>query len=133
MVQKKSKAKDSQDKEFLTLLDVAKYLGVNIDTIYSYINSGGKPLPSMRLSRKKILVEKKDLDKWMDEKKETDKLVRMSSGDRKTMYDNMQKYGGSFVVALSECFLRADSNNFAKLCVTFSEYVTKYLYQGEKK
>ena len=57
-------------KDFLTLDQVAKYLDVEIKTIYKYINSGGKPLPAMRLSRKKILIKVSDLEKWMEEKKE---------------------------------------------------------------
>ena len=43
------------------------------------------------------------------------------------MIDNMKKHGGSFVVALSEVFLRADSTNYRKLCETFAKYVSLYL------
>ena len=39
----------------------------------------------------------------------------------------MQRYGGGFVQALSECFVKADSSNFDKLCKAFPEYVEQYL------
>ncbi len=38
----------------------------------------------------------------------------------------MDIYGGSFVKALSQCILRADKDNLAKLEVAFSEYIEKY-------
>ena len=40
--------------------------------------------------------------------------------------DNMEKYGGSFVKALSECILRADPNNLMKLRDAFPEYFNEY-------
>jgi len=40
--------------------------------------------------------------------------------------ENMLKYGGSFVKALAECFLRADPVNFAKLTIAFPEYWKQY-------
>jgi len=39
---------------------------------------------------------------------------------------SMQKYGGSFVKALAECFLRADYINFNKLKNAFPEYWEQY-------
>lgn len=38
----------------------------------------------------------------------------------------MERYGGSFVKALAECFLRADRENYIRLCEAFPEYVTEY-------
>jgi len=43
------------------------------------------------------------------------------------MIEAMRKYGGSFVVSLADCFMRADSFNFEKLCRAFPEYVEQYL------
>ena len=43
------------------------------------------------------------------------------------MINAMRKYGGGFVVSLADCFMRADSNNFNKLCRAFPEYVEQYL------
>lgn len=40
--------------------------------------------------------------------------------------ENMEKYGGSFVKALAECFHRADHFNFKKLKDTFSNYWEEY-------
>jgi len=40
--------------------------------------------------------------------------------------ENMEKYGGSFVKALANCFWRADSNNFVKLQITFIDYWNTY-------
>lgn len=38
----------------------------------------------------------------------------------------MEKYGGSFVKALAVCFRRADSINFRKLKIVFSNYWAEY-------
>jgi excisionase family DNA binding protein len=56
-------------KEFLSIEEVAEYLGVYRDTVYRYIKDVKKPLPAMRISRKKILVKKVDLEKWLEETK----------------------------------------------------------------
>jgi len=40
--------------------------------------------------------------------------------------ENMEKFGGSFVKALAQCFRHADSCNFEKLKSTFSEYWEQY-------
>lgn len=53
--------------EFLNVSDVAEYLGVKEVTVYRYINRHKRPLPSMKVSRKKILVKKVDLDNWLEE------------------------------------------------------------------
>ena len=38
----------------------------------------------------------------------------------------MEKYGGSFVKALAECFHRADNDNFLKLQLAFHDYWQQY-------
>lgn len=40
--------------------------------------------------------------------------------------ENMRNYGGSFVVALSECLIRADQYNIYKLSDAFPEYILQY-------
>lgn len=40
--------------------------------------------------------------------------------------ETMRKYGGGFVQALAECFMRADHINFAKLRLAFDNYWTQY-------
>lgn len=45
----------------------------------------------------------------------------------------MEKYGGSFIKALAECFHRADLLNFAKLEEAFPEYWERYKKMSEKK
>ena len=46
---------------------------------------------------------------------EDDKIIEM-----------MEKYGGSFVKALSNCARYADSINFVRLKETFNEYFVEY-------
>ena len=50
----------------------------------------------------------------------------MSRDDMLYMVDSMLRYGGSFVKALSECFILADRENLARLFATFPEYVKQY-------
>ena len=38
----------------------------------------------------------------------------------------MEKYGGSFVKALTRCFWQADQNNFIKLKSAFIDYWIEY-------
>ena len=40
--------------------------------------------------------------------------------------DNMKRFGGSFVQALSNCIIMADSNNLKKLIKTFKNYFIEY-------
>lgn len=47
--------------------------------------------------------------------------------------DCMEKYGGSFVKALAECFRRADPMNFIKLKTTFAAYWKQYTKMAEGK
>lgn len=53
-------------KEFLTLPDIAKYLGVHVTTIYRYIKDEKNPLPRFELNNKTILVKKNELDAWLE-------------------------------------------------------------------
>lgn len=46
--------------------------------------------------------------------------------------ETMEKYGGSFVKALAECFHRADPINFKKLKNAFSEYWKEYEEMSKK-
>ena len=61
MTTENTKLKLEDYKEFMSLVEVADYLEVCIDSIYNYINKGGAPLPSMRISKRKILIKKEDL------------------------------------------------------------------------
>lgn len=45
----------------------------------------------------------------------------------------MEKYGGSFVVALAQAARRADSINLAKLKAAFPEYWEQYRTMAEAK
>lgn len=40
--------------------------------------------------------------------------------------ENMKKYGGRFVEALSACILAADRTNLYKLCEAFLNYILDY-------
>lgn len=42
----------------------------------------------------------------------------------------MEKYGGSFVKALAECFRHADSHNRALIKTTWSQYWSQYERMG---
>ena len=46
--------------------------------------------------------------------------------------ENMEKYGGSFVKALAECFWHADSINFKILKDAFPGYWEEYKNFGKK-
>ena len=66
-----------------------------------------------------------------EEIKFTEEQISVMFLDRVDLYDNMKKYGGSFVQALAECIILADSLNFRKLVETFPEYVKKYSEWGK--
>lgn len=44
----------------------------------------------------------------------------------------MRIFGGSFVEALAECFLRADQYNLQKLIDAFPEYVKQYTEMAKR-
>ena len=48
------------------------------------------------------------------------------SVERINVINTMKEHGGSFVQALADAFLKADSENFQKLISVFSEYWNKY-------
>lgn len=50
----------------------------------------------------------------------------MADEDLKVV-EAMEKYGGSFVVALAQAARRADANNLAKIKATWPEYWQQYL------
>jgi len=56
----------------------------------------------------------------------------MTERELKTI-ENMEKYGGSFVKALANCFRHADSKNFFILRVAFDDYWTKYVTMHHKE
>jgi len=60
---------DKNYEEFMSIEEVAKYLGVWKETVYRYIHDTKTPLPAMKISRKKILVKKEDLKKWLEDRK----------------------------------------------------------------
>jgi pyruvate/2-oxoacid:ferredoxin oxidoreductase beta subunit len=47
--------------------------------------------------------------------------------------ENMERYGGSFVQALAQCFYRADNNNFIRLRLAFPEYWEEYSVDKDAK
>lgn len=56
---------DTEYKEFLSVSDVAKALGVHRITVYNYMKDIENPLPSIKISRRKVLVKKVDFDNWL--------------------------------------------------------------------
>lgn len=65
--------KKDEYKEFLTLEEVADYLGVKISTVYTYLKDEKNPLPSFQLNAKTIRVKKLELDEWLENyRKEND-------------------------------------------------------------
>jgi excisionase family DNA binding protein len=56
---------ENEYQEFMDLEAVSKYLGVSISTIYRYIHSKENPLPSIKISKGVLRVNKKELDDWI--------------------------------------------------------------------
>jgi hypothetical protein len=56
----------------------------------------------------------------------------MNDQDLKTV-EAMEKYGGSFVVALAQAMRRADRTNLDKLKTAFPEYWTQYTQMADMK
>ena len=73
-------------KEFLTIQEVAEYLKVYRDTVYKYIHDIKKPLPYMKVTRKKILIKKVDLDIWLEDFKKSEGQV-ISDGQENSKKD----------------------------------------------
>lgn len=47
--------------------------------------------------------------------------------ERLTVYRNMRRYGGSFIVAFAGALIRADDDNTRRMKEAFPEYWGKYL------
>jgi excisionase family DNA binding protein len=56
------------DKPYLTLDEIAEMLQVSVDTVRNWINRKKDPLPAFKLGRE-WRVEKKDLDKFIQDRK----------------------------------------------------------------
>lgn len=54
----------------------------------------------------------------------------MRDEDLKTI-EAMEKYGGSFVVALAQAARRADKNNLERIKLAFPEYWQQYTQMGD--
>ena len=52
----------------MSIEELAEYLGESKRTIYRYIQSGDCP-PYIRLTKKNIKFDKKDVDVWLESKK----------------------------------------------------------------
>lgn len=52
--------------------------------------------------------------------------IMMKSDEDWKVIEAMRKFGGSFITALGDCFLRADAVNYAKLRKTFAEEWKEY-------
>ena len=52
----------------MSIEELAEYIGESKRTIYRYIKSGDCP-PYIRLTRKNIKFDKKDVDAWLESKK----------------------------------------------------------------
>lgn len=50
----------------------------------------------------------------------------MSTEHEYKVVEAMEKYGGSFIQALAECYRRADHINFLKLQIAFPAYWKQY-------
>lgn len=60
----------NEDREtiWLSPKEVADYLKLSIETIYRYINDTDNPLPSYKLSKSNIRIDKEELEQWIKEK-----------------------------------------------------------------
>ena len=57
----------------------------------------------------------------------------MTHDEKLLMVLAMERYGGGFVQALAECFMKADRINQAKLEAAFPEYVKEYRELAQKE
>ena len=64
---------NKKTRNFMALDEVARLLSMHIGTIYTYIKDAKAPLPSIKLSNRKILVKRADLEEWLEEKKKGNK------------------------------------------------------------
>lgn len=59
-------------------------------------------------------------------------LTQKENEEMSIVIENMQKYGGGFVKALAECYIRADIENYHRLREAFPEYWETYLNFGKQ-
>lgn len=55
----------------------------------------------------------------------------MTHDEMLKMVEAMKRYGGSFVVALAECFILADVDNLYRLEMAFPEIVQQYRFSAD--
>lgn len=65
----------------MSIEGLAEYLGESKRTIYRYIQIGDCP-PYIRLTRKNIKFDKKDVDDWLESKKITPQKSNFKEGEK---------------------------------------------------
>ena len=64
----------------MSIEELAEYLGESKRTIYRYIQNGESP-PYIRLTKKNIKFDKKDVDAWLESKKINPSNSNIDGGD----------------------------------------------------
>ena len=64
----------------MSIDELAEYLGESKRTIYRYIQTGECP-PYIRITKKNIKFDKKDVDAWLESKKIIPKKMVIEKGD----------------------------------------------------
>ena len=65
----------------MSIGELADYLGESKRTIYRYIQTGDCP-PYIRLTKKNIKFDKKDVDAWLESKKINPKKINLEEGGK---------------------------------------------------
>ena len=65
----------------MSIEELAEYLGESKRTIYRYIQTGDCP-PYIRLTKKNIKFDKKDVDDWLASKKVTPQKDNFKQGEK---------------------------------------------------
>ena len=65
----------------MSIEELADYLGESKRTIYRYIQTGDCP-PYIRLTKKNIKFDKKDVDAWLESKKINPKKNNLEEGGK---------------------------------------------------
>ncbi len=65
----------------MSIEELAEYLGESKRTIYRYIQTGDCP-PYIRLTKKNIKFDKKDVDAWLESKKINPKKNNFKEGGK---------------------------------------------------
>ena len=65
----------------MSIEELADYLGESKRTIYRYIQTGDCP-PYIRLTKKNIKFDKKDVDAWLESKKINPKKINIEEGGK---------------------------------------------------